>query len=112
MCICTGGDSRGNFNLEAATLVDVSTNEFPLFETAQLFDALYKERILVPIDRMSEQVSLNIKRKAFGDVLNQLDLTTRESIERDKWMRALLMFLAGLAAGALIFRLVFPLPDE
>lgn len=101
-CICTGGDCRGGFKLETAMLVDVSTSELPLFEAAQLFNALCRERIIVPIDRMSEQASLNIKRKPLGDVLTQLDLTTKESIERDKRMRALLLFSGGLVLGLLV----------
>ncbi len=111
-CICSGGDSRGNFNLEASTLVDVSMSELPLFEAAGFLDALCRESIVVPIDRMSEPVSINLKSTPFGDALERLGITTSESVERGKRRIAVPIFLAGLASGALIFSLVSKLREE
>ena len=105
-CYCPGGDITGDMTLDATTVVNVSTNELPLFEVATFFNALHKETIVVPVDRMREPVSLNVDRKSFGDVLNQLGLTTRESLERGKRKIAWLAFLAGLGTGAIIVSLV------
>ena len=105
-CLCVGGDITGGLKFEAATLVDVSTNDLPLFEAATFFNALHRETIVVPVDRMRELVSLNISRKSFGDVVSQLGLTTSESIERGKRKIASLAFLAGFGIGALIVGLI------
>lgn len=107
-CKCYDGEPTGNtFTIKPTTLVDVSISELPFFEAAKFLSEFHTESIVVPIDKMSEQVSLNLKSKPFVDVLNQLGLTTSEGIERDKRRIGLLLFLAGFAIGALIFSLVF-----
>jgi hypothetical protein len=98
--------------LTPGTLIDVSISELPVFEAAKFLNALHAEHILMPIDRTSEQVSLNLKRRPFSDVLNQLGLTTSESVERGKWRIGFLIFLAGLAAGGLIFSRALKTCDE
>jgi hypothetical protein len=91
--------------LEPATLIDVSINDLPLFEAATFLNKNSIERIIVPADRLSEQVSLSVKRKPFAVVLKQLGLTTMEGIERGNRRKALPIFLAGSAVGALLFTL-------
>ena len=102
-CYCFGDETTGGLTLTQGTLVDVSISELPAFQAAKFLNAVHSEHILMPIDRTTEQVFLNLKRKPFGEVLNQLSLTTSESVERGKRRIGFLMFLAGLAAGGLIF---------
>ena len=101
-CFCFGGTPGKGLTLEQSTPVDVSISDLPLFEVARFLNGVHTESIVVPIDRMNEQVSINLERKPFGDVLNQLGFTTSESIERGRRKTGLLMFLAGFAIGALI----------
>src|SRR5688572_8449827 len=75
-CFCAGGDITTSLTFTEATLVDVSTDGLPLFEVATFFNALLRETIVVPVDRMREPVSLSVSRKSFGDVLKELGLTT------------------------------------
>lgn len=105
ICICSGGDTRAGFALEATTLVDVQTDELPLFEVASLFNAVFAKKISVPAHRLREPVSINLKRVPFGDVLSQVGLDTRDEMQEGKRI-ALLAFLGGLAAGALLFALL------
>jgi len=111
-CYCFGDETTGGLTLTPGTLIDVSISELPVFEAAKFLNALHAEHILMPIDRTSEQVSLNLKRRPFSDVLNQLGLTTSESVERGKWRIGFLIFLAGLAAGGLIFSRALKTCDE
>jgi hypothetical protein len=48
----------------------------------------------------------------FSEVLNQLSLTTSESVERGERRIGFLMFLAGLAAAGLIFNRALKARDE
>lgn len=105
-CFCSGGSPTKDLKLEQATPVDVSIVELPFFEAARFLDQVHTESIVVPVSRMSEHVSLDLKSRPFADVLNQLGLTTSEGIERGKRRIGLLMFVAGFAIGALIFSLV------
>ncbi|MEX0803528.1 MAG: hypothetical protein WD688_09460 [Candidatus Binatia bacterium] len=106
-CFCFGetpGETPVNdLRIEPSTIVDVSISDLPLFEVANFFNRVHTGTIIAPADKLREQVSLNIQRQTFVDVLNQLGLTTGERIERDKRRLGLLMFLAGFAIGALIF---------
>jgi hypothetical protein len=103
-CYCFGGETTGGgVTLTQGTLVDVSISELPVFEATKFLNTLHSEHILMPIDRTSEQVFLNLKRRPFSEVLDKLSLTTSESVERGKRWIGFLMFLAGLAAGGLIF---------
>jgi hypothetical protein len=111
-CFCAGGQPSKDLKLEPATPVDVSISELTFFEAAKFLNEVHTERIVVPINKMNEQVSLNLTSKPFVDVLNQLGLTTSEGIERGKRRIGLLMFLAGFTIGALIFSLVFSLRNE
>ena len=90
------------FTFEAATLVDVSITDLPLSEAAGFLSAFQRGRILVPADTMNERISLDLKRRPFGDVLNELGLNTHESVDGGKRKIGLLTFLAGLGIGALI----------
>jgi hypothetical protein len=96
-----------NLRLEAATTVDVSVLDLPLFEAARFLNEVHTESIVVPIEKMNAQVSLNLKGKPFIDVLNHLGLTTNKRIERGKRRTGLLMLLLGFVIGALIFGLFF-----
>lgn len=108
-CFCVGGMGSNGKSIvvsNGSTLVQVSINDLPFFEAAQFLDAVYKETIVVPLDKTSEQVSLNLKSIRFVEVLNKLGLTTKEAIERrNRWL-GLLVFLVGFAIGALIFGLL------
>ncbi len=106
-CFCFGGQPSKDLKIEPATSVDVSINELTIFEAARFLNEVHTESIVLPVGKMSEQVSLNVKNIPFVDVLNQLGLTTSEGIERRKRRIGLLMLLVGFAIGALIFRLVF-----
>ena len=102
-CYCFGKEvnPRG-FTFEATTLVDVSVSDLPLSEAAGFLSAFQRERILVPADRMNERISLDLKRRPFGNVLNELGLTKHESVDGGSRKIGLLTFLAGLGIGALI----------
>jgi hypothetical protein len=102
-CYCFGGEPSKDIKLEPAAPVDVSISELAFFEAAKFLDKIHTESIAVPIDRIGEHVSLSLKRKPLVDVLSQLGLATREGIARGKRRTGLLMLLAGLAIGALIF---------
>ncbi len=106
-CLCSGGGSSKDLKLDRATPVDVSINELPFFEAAGFLNEVHTENIVAPIRRMNEQVSLNLEGRPFVEVLNQLDLTTTEAIERSKRKIGLLMFFVGFAMGVAIFSLVF-----
>lgn len=106
-CFCFGGEPSKDLKLEPATTVDVSIFELPFFEAARFLNEVNSESIVVPIDKMNEQVSLDLKSKPFADVLNHLGLTTSQGIERGKRRIGLKMFVAGFAVGALIFGLIF-----
>src|SRR5918994_1069496 len=67
------------FAFQATTLVDVSISDLPLSEAAGFLSAFQRERILVPADTMNERISLDLKKRAFGDVLHELGLTTHKS---------------------------------
>ena len=102
-CFCFGETPGKDLSIEPSTIVDVSISDLPLFEVANFFNRVHTGRIIAPAGKLREQVSLNIQRKSFADVLNQLGLTTSERIDRDKRGLGLLTFLAGFAIGALIF---------
>lgn len=106
-CFCSGGKTGGTLTLDPATLVDVTLNDLPLFEVATFLNSVQTESIIVPARRLNEHVTLSVKRKPFSHVLDELDLTTTESIERDRNNIALLKFIAGAAVGALVFSLFF-----
>jgi hypothetical protein len=103
ICYCFGDATTGGLTLTQGTLVDVSINGLPIFEAATFLNALHTEHILMPLARMSEPISLNLKRRPFSEVLHHLSLTTTESVERGKRRIGFLIFLAGLASGGLIF---------
>jgi hypothetical protein len=79
----------------------VSISDLPLVEVANFFNKFHTGTILAPVDKLREQVSLNIQRKSFVDVLSQLGLTTSDHIDTGIRGLGLLLFLAGFALGAL-----------
>jgi hypothetical protein len=102
-CFCFGESSSiKDLRLEPSTTVDVSINDLPLYEVAEFLSRVHTARVVAPAGRLSEQVSLNVQRKSLDDVMDQLGLTTMERIRRQRWRAGLLMFLAGLAVGALM----------
>jgi hypothetical protein len=102
-CFCFGETPAKDLRIEPSTIVDVSISDLPLYEVAEFFNRVHTRTIIAPADRLKEQVFLNVQRKSFGDVLKQLGLTTRERADRDKCGLGLLMFIAGVAIGALLF---------
>jgi|GEM_PF-5693460 hypothetical protein len=104
-CYCFGGKPGNGLQIGSATLVDVSISELPFFETAAFLNKVHTETIVIPMDKMNEQVSLTLEKTAFEAVLNQLGLLTREGIKRRKRKLALQMFFAGFLIGALLFSL-------
>jgi len=101
-CFCFGETPTKDLRIEPSTIVDVSISDLPLYELAEFFNRVHTRTIIAPADRLKEQVFLNVQRKSFGDVLSQLGLTTRERVDRDRRGLGLLMFIAGVAIGALI----------
>lgn len=101
-CYCFGNGSGPSLGvkLDPSTLVDVSINDLPYFEAATFLARVYKERILVPAERASDNVSIQSKAEPMRNVVRQVGLTTREAIDGEKRRLGWSMFLAGFAAGA------------
>ncbi len=106
-CYCFGGESSGGLKLDPSVLVDVSFNGLALSDAAIFLASVHGGNILVPASRLNESVSLNLKRERFGRVLNQMGLTTRESVTRGERRAAFQALLAGFAAGAALFSLAY-----
>jgi hypothetical protein len=102
-CYCFGETPTKDLTIKPSTIVDVSISDLPLFEVANFFNQVHTGTIIAPVDKLREQVSLNIQGKSFVDVLSQLGLTTSDRIDKVRRGLGLLLFLAGFALGALIF---------
>lgn len=106
-CYCFGDETTGGLTLDPGTAVDVSIHDLPLFDAAKFLAAASKVRILVPADAGSAPVDLQVTRTSLKDVLRQLGLETAEGGAGAGRGMALLMFLVGVAVGALIVAVVF-----
>lgn len=105
-CKCFKDGLTNDIKIQPTTPVDVSINDLTLFDAATLLNGVLAETVVGPMDKMAGTVSLNLKRTTIADVLSQLGLTTRESVQRRNRTIAILMFLAGFAVAALLFALV------
>ena len=107
-CFCFGGEgpTGGGLNFEPTTRVDVSLLELQLIEAATFLDAVCTTRLLVPADRASERVALDVRRTPLGDVLRDLHLADGSGDDQPGPRGGLLHFAAGLVIGGVLSRLV------
>ena len=106
-CYCFGegaGGTGGGTKFDPGSPVDVSINDLPIFEAAALLSEPCTERVLFPMGKGSEHVSVHVQGKRLGGVLHQLGLTTQESLERGQRRTGIIMLLVGLLIGALVSR--------
>lgn len=99
-CYCFGEGSRADVVFDPGTPVDISINDLPVFEAATFLDSVYTERILVPVGRAKDAVTIQVKGEPLRDIVRQVGLTTQEDIDRQKRRAGWSMFFAGFAVGA------------